>query len=108
MGAQGRSTARRPDVLAGRLTVPAGPGAAHRPDGAAGTGVQAVPPISSKGVATAVRGAGPAASRPAVEIAHLRKTYGPVVAVDVCWGAFVTAVSSALGLMIANWIAPRT
>ena len=32
----------------------------------------------------------------------------PVVAVDVCWGAFVTAVSSALGLMIANWIAPRT
>ena len=82
MGAQGRSTARRPDVLAGRLTVPAGPGAAHRPDGAAGTGVRAVPPISSKGVAAAVRGAGPAASRPAVEIAHLRKTYGPLVAVD--------------------------
>ncbi len=31
----------------------------------------------------------------------------PVVAVDVCWGAFVTAVSSALGLMIANWMVPR-
>ena len=31
----------------------------------------------------------------------------PVVAVDVCWGAFVTAVSSTLGLLIANWLAPR-
>ena len=30
----------------------------------------------------------------------------PVVAVDVCWGAFVTAVSSTLGLLIANWLAP--
>jgi ABC-2 type transport system ATP-binding protein len=82
MGAQGRSTARRPDVLAGRLTVPAGPGAAHRLDGAARTGVRALPPISSTGVATGSRGAGPAAGPPAVEIAHLRKTYGPLVAVD--------------------------
>jgi uncharacterized membrane protein len=31
----------------------------------------------------------------------------PVVIVDVTWGAFVTAVSSTLGLLIANWIAPR-
>ena len=31
----------------------------------------------------------------------------PVVFVDVSWGAFVTAISSTLGLMIANWIAPR-
>ena len=31
----------------------------------------------------------------------------PVVVVDVCWGAFVTAVSSTLGLLIANWLAPR-
>ncbi len=31
----------------------------------------------------------------------------PVVAVDICWGAFVTAGSSALGLVIANWLAPR-
>jgi uncharacterized membrane protein len=30
-----------------------------------------------------------------------------VVMVDVSWGAFVTAVSSTTGLMIANWIAPR-
>ena len=31
----------------------------------------------------------------------------PVVVVDIAWGAFVTAVSSALGLLIANWLAPR-
>lgn len=31
----------------------------------------------------------------------------PVVIVDVAWGSFVTAVSSTLGLMIANWLAPR-
>jgi uncharacterized membrane protein len=31
----------------------------------------------------------------------------PVVVVDVSWGTFVTAVSSTLGLLIANWIAPK-
>jgi uncharacterized membrane protein len=31
----------------------------------------------------------------------------PVVVVDVCWGTFVTAVSATIGLMIANWIAPK-
>jgi uncharacterized membrane protein len=31
----------------------------------------------------------------------------PVVALDVSWGAFVTAVASTLGLLIANWIAPK-
>jgi Predicted membrane protein (DUF2177) len=30
-----------------------------------------------------------------------------VVLVDVAWGTFVTAVSSPLGLMIANWVAPK-
>jgi uncharacterized membrane protein len=30
-----------------------------------------------------------------------------VVAVDVCWGVFVTAVSSTLGLLIADWLAPK-
>jgi uncharacterized membrane protein len=30
-----------------------------------------------------------------------------VVVVDVSWGVFVTAVSSALGLMIADWLAPK-
>lgn len=31
----------------------------------------------------------------------------PVVMVDVSWGTFVTAASSTIGLMIANWIAPK-
>ena len=31
----------------------------------------------------------------------------PVVLVDVAWGSFVTAVSSTLGLLIANWLTPR-
>jgi uncharacterized membrane protein len=31
----------------------------------------------------------------------------PVVMLDVSWGAVVTAVSSTLGLLIANWIMPR-
>jgi uncharacterized membrane protein len=31
----------------------------------------------------------------------------PVVAVDVGWGAFVTAVASTLGLLIADWIGPK-
>jgi uncharacterized membrane protein len=30
-----------------------------------------------------------------------------VVTVDVAWGAFVTAVSSTLGLLIADWIGPK-
>jgi uncharacterized membrane protein len=30
-----------------------------------------------------------------------------VVVVDIAWGTFVTAVSSTLGLLIANWLAPR-
>lgn len=31
----------------------------------------------------------------------------PVVIVDISWGAFVTALSSAAGLLIANQIAPK-
>jgi uncharacterized membrane protein len=30
-----------------------------------------------------------------------------VVAVDVSWGTFVTAVASTIGLLIANWMAPK-
>ncbi len=30
-----------------------------------------------------------------------------VVVVDVSWGMFATALSSTLGLMIANWLAPK-
>src|SRR6195256_6381131 len=31
----------------------------------------------------------------------------PVAIVDVSWGSFVTAVSSTLGLIIANWLLPK-
>jgi uncharacterized membrane protein len=37
----------------------------------------------------------------------LRHWTWAVVIVDVSWGTFVTAVSSTLGLMIANWILPK-
>jgi uncharacterized membrane protein len=37
----------------------------------------------------------------------LRHWTWPVVMVDVSWGTFVTAVSSTLGLLIANWIVPK-
>jgi uncharacterized membrane protein len=40
-------------------------------------------------------------------LALLKHWTWPVAAVDVSWGAFVTAVSSTLGLLIANWLAPR-
>ncbi|MCF2524041.1 DUF2177 family protein [Bradyrhizobium sp. G127] len=30
-----------------------------------------------------------------------------VAVVDIAWGAFVTAIASTLGLLIANWLAPR-
>jgi uncharacterized membrane protein len=40
-------------------------------------------------------------------LALLKHWSWPVAAVDVGWGAFVTAVSSMIGLMIANWLAPR-
>lgn len=31
----------------------------------------------------------------------------PVVFVDIAWGTFVTALASTVGLLIANWLAPR-
>ena len=37
----------------------------------------------------------------------LRHWTWTVVAVDVSWGVFMTAVSSTLGLMIANWLTPK-
>ena len=30
-----------------------------------------------------------------------------VAVVDIAWGSFVTALSSTVGLLIANWIAPK-
>jgi uncharacterized membrane protein len=37
----------------------------------------------------------------------LRHWTWPVVLVDVSWGTFVTALTSTIGLMIANWVGPR-
>jgi uncharacterized membrane protein len=37
----------------------------------------------------------------------LRHWTWPVVTVDVCWGTFVTAMSSTAGQLIADWMAPR-
>jgi uncharacterized membrane protein len=37
----------------------------------------------------------------------LRHWTWPVVAVDVSWGAFVTAVASTSGLLLADWLAPK-
>jgi len=32
----------------------------------------------------------------------------PVAAVDMCWGAIVTAVASTAGLLVANWLTPKS
>ena len=32
----------------------------------------------------------------------------PVAIVDIGWGAFMTAVSSTVGLLVANWLVPRS
>jgi uncharacterized membrane protein len=40
-------------------------------------------------------------------LALLKHWTWPVAVVDVCWGSFVTAVSSTVGLLVANWLAPR-
>jgi uncharacterized membrane protein len=40
-------------------------------------------------------------------LALLKNWSWAVAAVDVSWGAFVTAVSSTAGLVVANWLVPR-
>ena len=40
-------------------------------------------------------------------LALLKHWSWPVAAVDVTWGAIVTAISSTAGLVIADWLAPR-
>lgn len=40
-------------------------------------------------------------------MALLKHWEWPVVALDISWGAFVTAVSSAIGLVLADWLSPR-
>ena len=38
----------------------------------------------------------------------LRQWSWQVAIVDISWGAIVTAVSSTAGLLVANWLVPRT
>ena len=40
-------------------------------------------------------------------LALLKHWSWPVAIVDVSWGAFVTAVSSTAGLLVANWVAAK-
>jgi uncharacterized membrane protein len=40
-------------------------------------------------------------------LALLKHWSWAVAAVDITWGAIVTAVSSTAGLVVANWLAPR-
>jgi uncharacterized membrane protein len=40
-------------------------------------------------------------------LALLKHWSWAVAAVDIAWGAIVTAVSSTAGLVVANWLAPR-
>lgn len=40
-------------------------------------------------------------------LALLKHWSWAVAAVDIAWGAFVTAVSSTAGLLAANWLVPR-
>ena len=41
-------------------------------------------------------------------LALLKHGSWPVAIVDVSWGAFVTAVSSTAGLLVANWVVGRS
>jgi len=38
----------------------------------------------------------------------LRHWSWPVAIVDISWGAIVTAVASTAGLLVANWLVPKT
>jgi len=40
-------------------------------------------------------------------LALLKHWSWPVAIVDISWGAFVTAVSSTAGLLVANWLVPK-
>ena len=41
-------------------------------------------------------------------MAMLKNWSWAVVVVDIAWGAFVTAVSATVGLLVANWMAPES
>ena len=72
----------RPDVRADRLQERAGGDGRLPPNGAATASVTAVAAMSRQDTAIGPRWPARSAGTPAVEIAHLRKTYGSLVAVD--------------------------
>jgi uncharacterized membrane protein len=41
-------------------------------------------------------------------MAMLKNWSWAVVVVDIAWGAFVTAVSATVGLLVTNWMAPES
>ena len=72
----------RPDVRADRLQEGAGGDGRLPPNGAASTSIRTIAAMRTPASGTGLRWPGRAASGPAVEVAHLRKTYGELVAVD--------------------------
>ena len=72
----------RLDVRADRLQESATGDGMTPPDGAASMSIRTVAAMRTPASGTGLRWPGRAASGPAVEVAHLRKTYGELVAVD--------------------------
>src|SRR5262245_17196881 len=99
MGTAG-SAAGGLDVRANRPHARAGQDGQQRPNGAEKMSVRAVPPISNQGSPIGARRTRQTASRPAVEIAHLRKTYGELAAVDDV--SFSVAEGEILGILGPN------
>ena len=100
MGAPRSAAAGRIDVRAGRLKIPASRSGVLRLNGAGETGLRAVPPMAKEGSAVGTRWPARTASRPAVEIAHLRKTYGALVAVEDV--SFAVAEGEIFGILGPN------
>jgi ABC-2 type transport system ATP-binding protein len=82
MGVPGGAAAGRLDVRAGRLQARTSRAGALRTNGAGNAIVRAVAPTSKTGTAIGPSWPRHAAIGPAVEVTHLRKAYGPLVAVD--------------------------
>ena len=100
MGVPGSAAAGRIDVRAGRLKIPASRSGVLTLNGAGETGIRAVPPAGRAGSAVGTRWPRQVTSRPAVEIAHLRKTYGSLVAVDDV--SFAVAEGEIFGILGPN------
>ena len=82
MGVLQSTASRRLNTGASRQLEGASQGGPPPLTGAAGTSVRDVAAMSTPASVTGTRWPRPAAGRPAVEIAHLRKSYGSLVAVD--------------------------